>query len=392
MPKRTKTDVAVRNVQTPGRYSAGETLYLMVWPNGSKSWVQRLTIEGRRTDLGLGAYPTVTLKEARQKARENRSLTKSGGNPLAVKQGEAMLAEIPTFESLARKHIAENLDSWKNAKHRAQWLSTLETYAFPTLRSLRSLKVNQITRRHVAGLLAPIWTANPETARRVRQRVRAVMDRAVALEYVDYNPAGDAIKAALAKQRRVKNHHRALPYGNLPPALQAVRESTASPSVKLGFEMLALTACRSGEVRGMTWDEVDLQEATWTIPGERMKAGKPHRVPLSRRALGILEEARSLSDGNGVVFPAPRSGGVLSNMAFTQLLRRLEFDFVPHGLRSSFRDWAAEKTDAPHAVMETALAHTVGNATEAAYLRAEFFDLRRDLMDEWSGFLEGGTN
>ena len=218
------------------------------------------------------------------------------------------------------------------------------------------------------------------------------MDRAVALEYVDYNPAGDAIKAALAKQRRVKNHHRALPYGNLPPALQAVRESTASPSVKLGFEMLALTACRSGEVRGMTWDEVDLQEATWTIPGERMKAGKPHRVPLSRRALGILEEARSLSDGNGVVFPAPRSGGVLSNMAFTQLLRRLEFDFVPHGLRSSFRDWAAEKTDAPHAVMETALAHTVGNATEAAYLRAEFFDLRRDLMDEWSGFLEGGTN
>ena len=392
MPKRTKTDVAVRNVQTPGRYSAGETLYLMVWPNGSKSWVQRLTIEGRRTDLGLGAYPTVTLKEARQKARENRSLTKSGGNPLAVKQGEAMLAEIPTFESLARKHIAENLDSWKNAKHRAQWLSTLETYAFPTLRSLRSLKVNQITRRHVAGLLAPIWTANPETARRVRQRVRAVMDRAVALEYVDYNPAGDAIKAALAKQRRVKNHHRALPYGNLPAALQAVRESTASPSVKLGFEMLALTACRSGEVRGMTWDEVDLQEATWTIPGERMKAGKPHRVPLSRRALGILEEPRSLSDGNGVVFPAPRSGGVLSNMAFTQLLRRLEFDFVPHGLRSSFRDWAAEKTDAPHAVMETALAHTVGNATEAAYLRAEFFDLRRDLMDEWSGFLEGGTN
>ena len=299
------------------------------------------------------------------------------------------MPEVPTFEALARLHIADNLHSWKNAKHRAQWLSTLETYAFPTL---RSLKVNQITRRHVAGLLAPIWTTKPETARRVRQRVRAVMDRAVALEYVDYNPAGDAIKAALAKQRRVKEHHRALPYGNLPAALQAVRESTASPSVKLGFEMLALTACRSGEVRGMTWDEVDLQEATWTIPGERMKAGKPHRVPLSRRALTILEEARCLSDGNGLVFPAPRSGGVLSNMAFTQLLRRLDLDFVPHGLRSSFRDWAAEKTNAPHAVMETALAHTVGNATEAAYFRSDLFDLRRNLMNEWSGFLEGGVD
>ena len=389
MPKRVGSAVAVRNVKSPGRYSAGETLYLMVWPNGGKSWVQRLSIEGRRTDLGLGPYPTVSLAQARLKARENRSLAKSGGNPLAVKQEEAMLAEVPTFEALARLHIAENLHSWRNTKHRAQWLSTLETYAFPTL---GSLKVNQITRRHVVGLLSPIWTTKPETARRVRQRVRAVMDRAVALEYVDYNPAGDAIKAALAKQRRVKNHHRALPYGNLPAALHAVRESTASPSVKLGFQLLALSACRSGEVRGMTWDEVDLHNATWTVPGARMKAGKPHRVPLSHGALVILEEAHSLGDGNGVVFPAPRSRGVLSVMAFNQLLRRLYLDFVPHGLRSSFRDWAAEKTNAPHAVVETALAHTVGNATEAAYFRSDLFELRRGLMDQWSAFLERGTS
>ena len=389
MPKRVETAVAVRNVKTPGRYFAGETLYLMVWPNGRKSWVQRLTIERRRTDLGLGPYPAISLAQARQKARENRSKARSGGNPLAVKQAEAALAGIPTFEALARQHIAENLHSWKNTKHRAQWLSTLETYAFPTLRSLR---VNKITRRQVVDALSPIWTSKPETARRVRQRIRSVMDRAVALEYVDYNPAGDAINGALAKQRRVKEHHRALPYGNLPAALQAVRESTASPSVKLGFEMLALTACRSGEVRGMTWDEVNLQEATWTVPGARMKAGRPHRVPLSSGALATLEEARSLSDGNGVVFPAPRSGGVLSDMAFTQLLRRLDLDFVPHGLRSSFRDWVAERTNAPDAVVETALAHTVGNATEAAYFRSDLFELRRDLMDEWSVFLEGGTN
>ena len=251
--------------------------------------------------------------------------------------------------------------------------------------------MNEIGRKHVVEVLAPIWTTKAETARRVRQRIRSVMDRAIALEYVDYNPAGDAINGALARQRRTKNHHRALPYGNLPAALQAIREFTASPSVKLGFEMLALTACRSGEVRGMTWDEVDFQGATWTVPWERMKAGNPHRVPLSRRALVIQEEARSLSDGNGLVFLVPRSRGVLSDMVFTQLLRRLALDFVPHGLRSSFRDWAAEKTDAPHAVVERALAHTVGHATEAAYLRSDFLEQRRDLMENWSVFLEGGT-
>ena len=241
------------------------------------------------------------------------------------------------------------------------------------LRPMRSrrwapCKVNEITRRHVVDALSPIWTAKPETARRVRQRIRAVMDRAAALAFIDYNPAGDVINAALAKQPRVKNHHRALPYERLPAALCAVRESTANASVKLAFEMLALTACRSGEVRGMTWDEVDFREATWTVPEARMKAGRPHRVPLSRRALVILEEARSpRATADGVVFPAPHSGAVLSDMAFTQLLRRLELDFVPHGLRSSFRDWAAEQTDARHDVVESALAHAVANATEAAY-------------------------
>ena len=389
MSKRLETAVAVRNEKTPGRHSVGETLYLMVWPSGSKSWVQRISIKGERKDIGLGPHPPVSLAQARQKARENRSLVKSGGNPLAVKREEARLAETPTFEQLARQHIAENRHSWKNLKHKAQWESTLKTYAFP---KLGALKVNEIDRKHVVEVLSPIWTTKAETARRVRQRIRSVMDRAIALEYVDYNPAGDAINGALARQRRTKNHHRALPYGNLPAALQAIREFTASPPVKLGFEMLALTACRSGEVRGMTWDEVDLQEATWTVPAERMKAGEPHRVPLSRRALAILGEARNLSDGNGLVFPALRSRGVLSDMVFTQLLRRLDLDFVPHGLRSSFRDWAAEKTDAPHAVVERALAHTVGNATEAAYFRSDLFDLRRKLMEDWSGFLEGGVS
>ena len=388
MAKRLDSAVPVRNVKTPGRRPAGETLYLMVWPSARKSWVQRLTIEGKHKDLGLGPYPTVSLAQACERAQDNLSLAKSGGNPLAAKQEEAKLSAIPTFEDLARQHIAENLHSWRNAKHRAQWSSTLAAYAFPVL---GALKVNEITRRHVVDALAPIWTAKPVTARRVRQRIRAVMDRAAALEFIDYNPAGDVINAALAKQPRVKNHHRALPYERLPAALCAVRASTANASVKLAFEMLALTACRSGEVRGMTWDEVDLREATWTVPEARMKAGRLHRVPLSHGALAILEEARSRSDGDGVVFPSPHTGTVLSPMAFAQLLRRLEFDFVPHGLRSSFRDWAAEQTDARHDVVESALTHAVGNATEAAYFRSDLFDHRRKLMEAWSGFLIGDS-
>ena len=300
-----------------------------------------------------------------------------------------MVAATPTFEALAQQHIAEHRHAWRNSKHAAQWFSTLETYAFPTI---GTVKVNEISRKQVVDALSPIWHTKAETARRVRQRIRAVMDRAVALEYVDYNPAGDAINGALTKMPRVRAHHRALTYLELPLALQAVRGSTASHSVKLAFEMLALTACRSGEVRGMTWTEVNWETVTWTIPAERMKAGKLHRVPLSRRALEVLREAHSLNQGEGVVFPAPRSGRILSDMVFTQMLRRLGLDFVPHGLRSTFRDWAAEQTDAPHAVMETALAHTIGNATEAAYARSDLFELRRGLMAEWSAFLEGEAN
>ena len=375
------TDRRIRNLKTPGRHPDGETLYLVVSHSGHKSWIQRLVVRGHRHDLGLGPFPLVSLAEARRRAQDNRALARSGGDPMSEKQAAA---GVPSFEDLARQHFAENSTSWRNLKRRAQWVTTLETYAFP---SLGGLRVNEITRRHVIQTLMPIWTA-----KRVRQRIRSVMDRAVAMEYVDFNPAGDAINAALPRQPSGGAHHRALPYGELPAALRAARDSRAFESAKLAFEMLALTACRSGEVRGMIWDEVDLQEATWTIPGSRMKAGKPHRVPLSPRAMAILGEARRLDNGSGLIFPGPRSGGALCDVTFILLIRRLGLDFVPHGLRSSFRDWAAEKTSARHDVVETALAHTVGNATEAAYFRSDLFNLRRALMDEWSAFLGGGIN
>ena len=235
------TDRKVHNLKIPGRYADGDTLYLMVWPAGGKSWVQRLTVEGRRADLGLGSYPAVSLAEARHKALDNRALAKSGGNPLSVKRAEEKQVAMPTFETLAQQHIEEHSHSWRNAKHRAQWLSSLQSYAFPTI---GGLKVNEISRKHVVEALSPIWIAKPETARRVRQRIRAVMDRAVALEYADYNPAGDAMNGALTKLPRVKAHHRAPPYKELPSILQTVRESTASLVVKLGFELLVLTASR----------------------------------------------------------------------------------------------------------------------------------------------------
>ena len=380
------TDRRIRNLKAPGRHPDGETLYLVVSPSGYKSWIQRLVIRGRRHDLGLGPFPLVSLAEARRRAQDNRALARSGGDPMSEKQAAA---GVPSFKALARQHFAENSTSWRNLKHRTQWLTTLETYAFP---SLGGLRVSEITRRHVISTLTPIWTSKPETAKRVRQRIRSVMDRAVAMEYVDFNPAGDAINAALPRQPRAVAHHRALPYGELPAALRASRDSEAFQSAKLAFEMLALTAGRSGEVRGMTWDEVDLHEATWTIPGSRMKAGKPHRVPLSPRAMAILGEARRLDNESGLIFPGPRSGGALCDVTFILLIRRLGLDFVPHGLRSSFRDWAAEKTSARHDVVEAALAHTVGNATEAAYFRSDLLDLRRPLMDEWSAYLGGGIN
>lgn len=375
------SDRKVKSLKEPGRYSDGATLYLVVAPGGSKQWVQRLTVRGRQKDIGLGGYPLVGLREARDKAQANRVQARMGADPLL----ERRRAAVPTFRDLAAQHIEALRPSWRNAKHAAQWGSTLATYAHPFI---GNRLVDQVTRADVIGLLSPIWTKKPETARRVRQRVRAVMARAIALEYIENNPAGEGIDAALAKLPRIKAHHPALPYAQLPAAIRAVRESTATPSVKLGFQFLALTACRSGEVRGARWEEMNLDVATWTVPAERMKTGRPHRVPLSEQAIAVLEEARRLENGSGLVFPAPRSGMELSDMTFAQLLRRLDLDFVPHGLRSSFRDWAAEQTTAPHAVMEAALAHSVRNATEAAYARSDLFELRRGLMAKWGEFLE----
>ncbi len=374
---RSLTAARVRTEKRPGRYHDGQGLYLQVDPSGARRWLQRVVIRGKRTDLGLGGWPLVSLNAAREKAMENRRIARVGGDPRTEKR------DVPTFAEAAAEVIKLNRPTWKNAKHAAQWSSTLRTYVFP---HFGSRLVTEVSGSDVMKALTLIWTAKPETARRVRQRVSSVMKWAIANNYRLDNPAGDAIEAVLPKTPRFKAHMAALPYADIPAALDAIRASTARPASRLALDFAVLTAARSGEVRAARWEEVSLDSRVWTVPAARMKAGREHRVPLSRRALEVLEEARSLDDGPGLIFPG-RSGRPLSDMTFTALLRRLNIPCVPHGFRSSFRDWAAEQTDAPHAVMEAALAHVVGNSTEAAYFRSDLFERRRTLMDQWAEYL-----
>ena len=377
------TAVKVRSIDKPGRYGDGNGLYLNVAKGGSKSWVHRITIDGVRRDMGLGGYPAVNLAQARTKAADNRSAVAGGINPIVEKRR----ATTPTFSEAALKVHALNLPTWRNGKHAAQWISTLKTYAFPMV---GDMKVDAIRKIDVLACLTPIWTSKPETARRVRQRMRAIFSWAMAHDYVEHNVAGEAIDAALPAMPKVRAHHRALSYEDVPEVLELIEASGASESAKLCFRFVILTASRSGEARAATWDEIDVDSALWTVPGHRMKAGRAHRVPLSDAALGVLEEADAIRDESGLIFPSPRKlGRPLSDMALTKLLRDngLSDRTTVHGFRSSFRNWAQEQTSASHAAMELALAHTVGSAVEQAYMRSDLLEQRRMLMKQWANFL-----
>ena len=382
-PDKRLSPAFVRKASKSGRYYDGNGLFLKIDPSGAKRWGQRLVIHGRQRTLGLGGCALVSLAEARQAALENRKIARAGGDPLARR----CKSEPPTFEAAAGIVIDLHRHGWRNEKHAAQWESTLRTYVYPRL-GQRS--VADITTADVMAVLMPIWNERPETARRVRQRIGTVMRWSVAQGHRGDNPAGDAIGAALPKHNsKAKRHHRALPHGEVAAAIEAVRGSNAGRSAKLAFEFLVLTAARSGEVRLATWDEIDTEAATWTVPDSRMKAGREHRVPLSDRAVAILDEARALHDESGFIFPGTRAGKPLSDMTLSKLMRDLGLDAVPHGFRTSFRNWAGECTNAPREVMELFLAHTVRNKVEAAYNRTDLFERRRTLMDQWASYLDG---
>ena len=374
----------VRTVNVPGRYGdgyGGHGLSLLVTPRKSggfsKTWAQAISPNGAKTSLGLGSYPVVTLAMARDRALANARAIAEGRDP------RRRMQKVPTFEKANETVLAIHARHWKSNRTEGQWRASMRDYVLPRLARKR---VDAVTTADVMAVLLPIWSTKRVTAGRVRQRIGAVMKWAVAQGYRDDNPAGDVLSAALPKTAVRKQHMRALPHAEVGPALARVKGSGAYPGAMLAFEFLVLTAARSGEVRNARWEHIDRDGAVWTIPAERMKAGREHRVPLSPRALEVLDGAAELFDGQGLVFPSP-TGRVLNHATLTDLLHGLGIDAVAHGFRSSFRDWAAECTDAPREVCELALAHVNSDRVEAAYRRSDLFDRRRFLMNDWAAYI-----
>ena len=378
---------AVRALKKPGRYADGNGLYLVVSNTGSKKWILRTVVQGRRTDIGLGGHSTTTLKDAREEAARMRKIARDGGNPIEERRKAKDTA--PTFKQAAKQVHEEHSQTWKNEKHAAQWINTLKEYAYP---HFGDKAVSQINSADVLKVLSPIWLTKPETARRVRQRIGTVMDWAKAAGHRSGDNPIAGIAKGLPKQPKQQAHHAALPYSEVNSFITDLRQTDANESTRLAFEFLILTATRTSEVILAEWSEIDLEKRAWTIPAERMKAGRKFRVPLTLRCLEILKRARNLSGDSLFVFPSQTAKKPLSTMVFLMLIRRTGKDITAHGFRSSFRDWAAERTNFPRQVCEMALAHSVSDKTEAAYLRGDLFDKRRDLMDTWAAFAAAGAD
>ena len=367
----------------PGRHADGNGLYLFVQPSGTRSWIQRLLVRGRRRELGLGSVALVPLAKARQKALANRMLARQGGDPLAEKR---RTEGIPTFAEAAQRVLEQKRGGWRGRRHPWDWMTSLRRFAFPRI---GKMPVPEVTSADVLEILSPIWHTKAPTARCVRQRLRAVLEWAVAMEYRLDNPC-DRIGPVLGAQKDVVEHMRALPHRKVAAAIGTVRESRALEVAKLAFEFLVLTAARWSEVRWAEWAEIDRSGRVWTIPPRRMKTNRRHRVPLCGRALEILEAAQALSEGASPLVFSRGQGRPLHDSMLRRLLRELGVAAVPHGFRSTFRDWAAEETDHPREVIEAALAHLVQNRVEAAYARSDLFERRRTLMDDWARYLDQG--
>jgi integrase len=387
--------IDIPRLTDPGMYPDGDGLYLQVKGPAARSWVYRYTLQGKARWMGLGSVQTLSLGAARLKRNDERQKIKSGVDPVAVAKveaeavraaKEAAVIKVKTFADCVDDYLNDHNQSWRNAKHRQQWRSTLETYAFPII---RKLPLAAITAAHVVEVLRPIWIEKNETARRVRGRIEAVLDYAANPDDLAYrNPA--ALTAQLRKKlprlpasRRPK-HHAALPYSQIGRFMSDLVQREGSAARALEF--LILTATRTSETLLARWDEIDLAGATWTIPGERMKAGKPHRVPLSDRALGVIKTMREVRESD-FMFPGLKAGRPLSNMALLAVLDRMgRAEITAHGFRSTFRDWAGEHAKEPREVAEAALAHVIKDKSEAAYARSDLLERRRPLMARWAKY------
>lgn len=393
MPIKVKTmsAVEVKRLDSPGRFAVGGVsgLYLKVTDTGARSWVLRTIIGGRRSDIGLGAYPDTSLARAREKAREVKEQVASGIDPVQQRREhretlKAARASHITFDKAAEKFLAAKAHEFRNPKHVKQWEATLTTYASPVI---GSMAVSEVELAHVVRVLEPIWTTKTETASRLRGRIEAVLAWATVHGYrTGDNPARwkghlDAVLPKPSKVKRVK-HHKALPFDEVGAFLADLRQRDGMAARCLEFAIL--TACRSNEVRGARWEEIDLDARVWIIPAERMKAGREHRIPLSDAAM-LLLKSLPLFENSDLVFPAPR-GGVMSENTLGAVIKRMGHDCTAHGFRSTFRDWCSERTSYPHEIAEMALAHTIKNKAEAAYRRGDLLVKRARLMADWARF------
>ncbi|MBV8470702.1 MAG: integrase arm-type DNA-binding domain-containing protein [Burkholderiaceae bacterium] len=386
------TALQVKNLTKPGMHFVGAVpgLALQVLPTGGRTWILRATMGGKRRDMGLGGYPEVTLAQAREDARNARDKVRQGIDPVeqgreARNQLKASQAAALTFKQCAESYIKTHRAAWKSAKHGQQWENSLAQHVFPVF---GGLLVHDVSLPHVMKVLEPIWTTTNETAVRVRGRIELILDWAGARGYRSKeNPARwrGHLDKLLPKPSKVNQagHHAALPVSEAAAFMVKLRASEGMGARALEFAIL--TAARSGEVRGATWAEFNFEEMTWTVPAGRIKAGKEHRVPLTNAAVDLLNALPRMA-GTELVFPAPR-GGMLSDMTLSAVMRRLKVPATVHGFRSTFRDWVGERTSYPGDMAEMALAHAIGDKTEAAYRRGDMVERRRMMMDDWAAFL-----
>jgi integrase len=384
-PVNALTAMGVAKLSAPGRYADGNGLHLVIDKPGAKRWVLRTVVRGRRRDMGLGGVRTVSLAQARATAQRYRAIARSGGDPLEERRRESKAT--PTFGKAAITVHAGLLPSWKNPKHAAQWINTLKRYAFPLI---GTRPVSQITSADVLRILSPIWTEKPETAKRLGQRVSAVIRWARASEFYTGDDPVEAALAGLPRQKHDVRHHESLHFDQMPVLIRKLRACSAKPESKLALEFLILTAARTIEVLGAMWDEIDFEKRLWIVPASRMKMKETHRVPLTSHALDLLEQARALSPDSEFFFPNQITGKPLSyNTLLFVLQRRMGLSTTVHGLRSSFKDWASETTNFPNEVSEMALSHKIPSKVESAYRRGDLLEKRRPLMAAWGDYVCG---
>jgi integrase len=382
------TALAFRNATKPGKYQDGDGLFLLVKPSGARSWLLRAQVDGKRREFGIGPAADIGLAEARERAAAIRKQYRDGIDPVAAKRAaRSALREIPTFKGAAETVHGERKGGWRNPKHRDQWLSSLDTYAFP---SLGTVRVDQVDAPTIRAALLPIWLEKPETARRVSQRIGTVLDWAHANGFRPQEAPMRSVLMGLPRQPRRDRHFAAMPFADVPTFCIGL-EAGAPTAGRLGLLFTIYTATRSGEVRGATWAEIDLEAKVWTVPASRMKADREHVVPLSPAALAVLERAaaiRKSKKGDAMLFPSA-AGRALSDMTLSKVLRDAGQAITVHGFRSAFKDWASEQTTFPDAVSEAALAHGDPDKVRKAYRRTDFLQLRRELMEAWAAFIAG---